>query len=184
MPEEATLFPGLDAISQATEAIWNRNANPITDQFAIASLAHSLNVLPSLLAAPRDIEARSRMMTASLFAGLAISQTRTALCHSMSYPLTATFGIPHGLACAFTMKAVFRLNLDHCVSRFQSVAGQLAKGEPEALLTRVANLVDFLEVGRRSRKFIPSRGALLALADGMFYGGRAANLTPQPVVWR
>ena len=29
-----------------------------------------------------------------------MSQTKTAICHSMSYPLTSHFEIPHGLACA------------------------------------------------------------------------------------
>jgi len=43
------------------------------------------------------------MQIASVLAGLAISQTRTALAHGISYPVTSHLGVPHGLACSFTL---------------------------------------------------------------------------------
>ena len=53
-----------------------------------------------------DFEARKLISEASLLSGISISQTKTAICHSISYPLTAKYGIEHGIACAFTMLAV------------------------------------------------------------------------------
>ena len=46
------------------------------------------------------------MQIASLLSGLAISKTRTALAHSISYPLTSRFKVPHGLACSFTLVSI------------------------------------------------------------------------------
>ena len=43
------------------------------------------------------------MMCASMYAALAFSNTQTALAHAISYPLTMRFGIPHGLACSFSI---------------------------------------------------------------------------------
>jgi len=40
----------------------------------------------------------SILSTASVFGGAAISISSTNVCHSISYPLTMKFGIPHGLA--------------------------------------------------------------------------------------
>ena len=34
----------------------------------------------------------------STLAGLAFSNTKTAICHSISYPLTMMYNIPHGEA--------------------------------------------------------------------------------------
>lgn len=34
---------------------------------------------------------------------LSFSNTQTALAHAISYPITMRFGVPHGLACSFTL---------------------------------------------------------------------------------
>ena len=43
------------------------------------------------------------MALAALTAGLAFSNTRTALAHSISYDMTMHHGLPHGIACSFTL---------------------------------------------------------------------------------
>ena len=65
--------------------------------------------LPALLERPADRELRTAMSRASLMAGLAFSNTRTALAHSISYEMTLRHGLPHGLACSFTLPLVWRL---------------------------------------------------------------------------
>jgi phosphonate metabolism-associated iron-containing alcohol dehydrogenase len=99
-PDSLTRDSGLDALSHALEAIWNRHANPVSDALATASAKRILDVLPRLLAQPASLDLRAAMSEAALMAGLAFSQTRTALAHALSYPLTVEQGIPHGLACA------------------------------------------------------------------------------------
>jgi alcohol dehydrogenase class IV len=96
----------LDALSHALEAIWNVNANPVSDTFAVAAARETMATLPALLAAPGDGTLRSRMALAALKAGLAFSNTRTALAHSISYEMTLRFGLPHGIACSFTLPMV------------------------------------------------------------------------------
>ena len=46
------------------------------------------------------------MLLASNLAGKAINITRTSIAHSISYPLTAKYKIPHGLACSFTIPKI------------------------------------------------------------------------------
>lgn len=96
---EDTLYPALDAISHALESLWNRNRTPITTLYAYSALERSTVALPIALSDPANWSARSDLQNASLFAGLAISHTRTAIAHAISYPLTTHFGVPHGLAC-------------------------------------------------------------------------------------
>ena len=49
---------------------------------------------------------RARMALAALKAGMAFSNTRTALAHSISYEMTLRFGLPHGIACSFPLPMV------------------------------------------------------------------------------
>ena len=69
----------------------------------------SKDYLPSLLLDLENIELRGKIQMASMFAGLAISQTRTAIAHSISYPLTSHYNVPHGLACSYTLPMLISL---------------------------------------------------------------------------
>ena len=67
-----------------------------------------LEALPLLAAISAVPTLRQRLSRASLFAGLAFSNTRTALAHALSYHLTLHHGVPHGIACSFSLPMVMR----------------------------------------------------------------------------
>lgn len=106
LPAPVTVQSGLDALSHALESIWNVNANPLSDTYAIAAAREVMATLPALLASPGDVGLRARMATAATKAGMAFSNTKTALAHSISYEMTLRFGLPHGIACSFTLPMV------------------------------------------------------------------------------
>lgn len=182
LPLEITLSTGLDAINQAAESTWNKNANPLTLAYAYRALVLGFHALPKLAAGVGGAEEREQMAEASLFAGLAISHTRTALCHSISYPLTAHFGVPHGLACAFTMPAVLRHNLQAEDGRFAELSLRLVGSQDlDKLVACFDDLYDLLQVRRRVKTFIPSLESLLTLRNEMITPGRAGNNLYEPV---
>lgn len=176
MPLAVTVSTGLDAINQAAESIWNKNANSITFEYACRALQLGFSALPKLAKGEGGEVERNQMAEASLLAGLAISHTRTALCHSISYPITAHFGMPHGLACAFTMPAVLRYNLKAEDGRFAHLS-QLLTGsrDLQALQNCFDALHESLNVQKQVLKYIPSFPMLLALEKEMFTPGRADN---------
>jgi alcohol dehydrogenase len=177
MPNEVTLATGLDAINQAAESIWNYNMTPVSEGVATRALQLGFEALRRLLNEPGDTRGRDAMAECSLLAGLAISQTRTALCHSISYPMTAHFGVPHGLACAFTMPAVLRHNLAADDGRFERLAAVLEGGESSytALLERFEGLTVSLGVGEQVKQKVPALEQLTALIGEMYTPGRADN---------
>ena len=103
LPRDITLFPGLDATSHALESIWNKNADRASNEIAYEALSLISKSLPQVLKRPSDLEARSSMQIASLLAGISINRTRSAIAHSISYPLTSRYSVPHGIACSFTL---------------------------------------------------------------------------------
>jgi phosphonate metabolism-associated iron-containing alcohol dehydrogenase len=106
LPRAVTVQSALDALSHALESIWNVNSNPVSDTFAVAAARDVMSVLPALLQHPQDRALRERMAIAATKAGLAFSNTKTALAHSISYEMTLRFGLPHGIACSFTLPMV------------------------------------------------------------------------------
>jgi phosphonate metabolism-associated iron-containing alcohol dehydrogenase len=106
VPASVTVSTGLDALSHALESVWNVNANPISDTFAVSAVQDIFECLPALVADLGNIELRERMSLAALKAGMAFSNTKTALAHSISYEMTLRHGLAHGIACSFTLPLV------------------------------------------------------------------------------
>lgn len=175
MPMEVTVSTGLDAITQAFESTWSRRANPVSTAFAIRAIRSGLKVLPSILRAPSDLQLRGAMLENSMLAGLAISVTRTALCHSISYPLTARYGLPHGFACGFTLPEVFAFNRESDSDGFESLARELGFETADALELRLVDFLRELEIGRHVRNYLGSTVDLEVLATEMLAPGRADN---------
>jgi phosphonate metabolism-associated iron-containing alcohol dehydrogenase len=127
LPAAVTLQSGLDALSHALESIWNVNANPVSDVFAVAAVHETLEVLPQLMRQPLDVSLRSRMALAALKAGLAFSNTKTALAHSISYEMTLRYGIPHGIACSFSLPMVLERAMGQSADRDRVLEQALGK---------------------------------------------------------
>jgi alcohol dehydrogenase len=184
LPQSVTVSTGLDALSHALESIWNVNANPVSSALAETAAREVIDVLPLLALDLHDEALRTRMARASLTAGLAFSNTRTALAHALSYHLTLHFGIPHGIACSFSLPMVMRsvTGCDPaCDASLQRIFGNdLAAGAArlESLLATLgvspratdhgieagdwSNLIDDALAGERGRNFIGRRESLVA----------------------
>lgn len=141
LPEKETIYSGLDALSHAMESIWNINHNAVSDMFALEAISLVHDYLPKVTKNLADIELRAQLVRASLFAGLAFSNTKTALAHSISYLLTTNFGLPHGLACGLPLLPVMEYNSNHHFERIGMMAKAL--GTKQTLESMKEQLVRF-----------------------------------------
>ncbi|WP_243312453.1 iron-containing alcohol dehydrogenase family protein [Fundidesulfovibrio agrisoli] len=132
MPRHVTAATGMDALTHAIEAYLSRKANLLTDPLALAAISTIAANLPVALDYPEDLEARQEMLLGQLQAGLAFSNSSVGLVHSMSRPLGAMFGVPHGAANAMLLPAVTAYNLSRCKKRLGGVALALGCREPSA----------------------------------------------------
>ncbi|TNF57061.1 MAG: iron-containing alcohol dehydrogenase [Burkholderiales bacterium] len=150
LPASVTLQSGLDALSHALEAIWNVNANPVSDTFAVSAVHEILDVLPKLMHRLDDRILRAGMALAALKAGMAFSNTRTALAHSISYEMTLRYGLPHGIACSFSLPMVL-----------ERAVGQRA--DRDAVLTQALGPLGGAQ--QRLQEFIESLGVRTRFTD-------------------
>ena len=99
----------LDTLAHALESLWNKKSNPITEALALEAARTVIAQLPILLQGQATVAPRIALARASMLAGLAMSQTQTALAHALSYELTLHENIPHGHACAVWLPMVWEL---------------------------------------------------------------------------
>ena len=178
LPRRVTLSTGLDAINQACESIWNINATPYTLDIAFRALELGFRSLPLIMENENENEnARSDLAECSMLAGIAISHTRTAMCHSISYPLTSRYDVPHGLACAFTMIEILKINLQANDDRFERLAKRLLGSQKTAkdLVSFFGNFLDRLDVLPIFKTYIDDIDKIKALIPEMFTKARAKN---------
>lgn len=173
-PAGLTVSTGLDALSHALESIWNRNANPVSANFAVAAAREIVAVLPALRADLRDPDLRRRMAQAALFAGFAFSNTKTALAHSISYAVTLKHGVAHGLACSFTLPQVMRsvIGADpDCDARLASIFGS----DLQAGAARLEAFLEQVGVSPRARDYGVDAAEWKAIIDAAIGGERGQN---------
>jgi len=119
---QLTAVAGMDALSHAMEAYWNRNANPRSDAYALEAVRAIVETLPRAVEEPDNPAHREGMLRASLQAGLAFSNTKTAAAHSLSYPMTLYYGVAHGQATSITLPALLCFNAEASPARMADLA--------------------------------------------------------------
>jgi len=102
MPVWLTASTGLDVLSQAIESYWCVRSTTESREYAAAALRLVLENLEAARERPSR-ESRGNMSLAAMLAGKAINISRTTAAHTVSYPITALFGVPHGQACGLTL---------------------------------------------------------------------------------
>lgn len=173
MPRDLTLATGLDAMSHAMESVWNRRHGEMTDMLSEQAIRLVCQNLPLVLDRPDDTALRQRMQAASIMAGLAMGTTQTALAHSISYPFTSRFGVPHGLACSFTLAEVVRYNVEVAPDRLEPIA-RAFEVEVAGLGDRVEEFLISLRVGEELERYIDAR-SVDSFGENLITRARAAN---------
>lgn len=98
-----TKICALDTCSHALETLWNKHATIESIRYSEKALDLFLRSMPILEKDLLNMAARADMQLASYYAGRAIAISRTAIAHSISYPLTLHYSVPHGIACSFSL---------------------------------------------------------------------------------
>lgn len=173
MPHELTLTTALDALSHAMESVWNRRHTAISDALATQAILIIRSTLQTVLDYPENRFERECMQNAALLAGLAMGTTQTALAHSISYPFTSRFGVPHGLACSFSLAEIARYNSETDPLRMLPIADGL-----NCNIDEIPDVIDDwfskLALGSILSSYI-SPGIVESLEDSSITRSRAAN---------
>ncbi len=135
-PRDVAAAAAIDAVSHAVESYVTRAGNPISRAFAAAAWRHLEGGLEQALEAPDDLAAQGRMLVGAHLAGAAIEASMLGAAHACANPLTARFGIAHGVAVGLLLPAVVRFNAEAA----ERLYGELEPGGSAAVAARVEAL--------------------------------------------
>jgi len=140
MPPRQTAISGMDALCQAMESLWARNATARSREYARHAISLILPHLEKACQNP-DVSSRRAMSLGAYFAGKAINISKTTGPHALSYYLTDHLGVPHGEAVAMNMEFFIRTNLPAIPEKVgHDFLTLFEVPDAEALAGRISNL--------------------------------------------
>lgn len=166
VPLEVSIDCALDSCSHALESLWNKHSSLESRTIAQKALSLWAEGFPLLLKCETsNLAMRQSMQEASFLAGCAIAHNKTAIAHSISYPVTLKYNVPHGLACSFTLLNIIRL-----ISQENAWYSDIDR----SLLDNIKQLLEAVELDKRIAKYA-SLEEIFQLKDEMLTDGRADN---------
>lgn len=113
MPPSLTAVTGIDAVSHAVESYVTTKRNPVSHLFARQAWQLLAEGFPAVFRDGQNLDARSRMLLGSHLAGAAIENSMLGATHALANPLSAHFGLTHGVAIGVMLPHVVRYNSSH-----------------------------------------------------------------------
>jgi len=127
LPFSITSDTGIDVLSHAVESYTSNRSYPLSEMIALRSVKLLGKYLPYVIDNPKDIESRSKVLYASMLAGIAIAQTGTTLVHAMGYRLTSDLNLAHGRANGLLLPWVWELDLPGNFEKFANLTKSLGE---------------------------------------------------------
>jgi alcohol dehydrogenase len=185
-PPKVTAITGIDALSHALESYVATTRNPLSQLFAREAWRLLEPNLETVLREPARLDARGAMQLGAHFAGIAIENSMLGACHACANPLTAHYGVTHGIAIGVMLPHVIRFNAPAVGTLYAELAheARLVDGDlgvaTESLAQRISELVARAGLPTTLSACGVSAGILQVLAEeaGQQWTGR---FNPRPL---
>lgn len=185
-PRKVSAITGIDALSHALESYVAARRNAVSQMLAREAWRLLEANLEVVLRQPDNLESRGAMQLGANLAGAAIENSMLGACHACANPLTAHYGLTHGIAIGILLPHVIRFNAAVASSLYAELAHDagLVNGDQgaaaESLARRVTELMRLAELPTTLSACGVSAGILPVLA-GEAAGQWTARFNPRPV---
>ena len=159
VPKNVAAAAGIDAIAHAVESYVCTRRNAISMMFAQKAWQLLSSSFECTLKDASDSEARSKMLLGAHLAGAAIENAMLGAAHACANPLTAHFGIAHGVAVALMLPAVVQFNGETAGTRYRGLGPDV-----DGLVEKIVFLKECANLPFRLRDLGAERDSLPMLA--------------------
>jgi alcohol dehydrogenase class IV len=121
LPAGITAATGMDALTHNVESYLSPAYHPLCDGIALEGARIAAHAIENAVAHPKDIQARSDMMMASMMGAIAFQKDLGAV-HSCAHALGAVCDLHHGLANALMIEPVMKFNFEAVPAKFAELA--------------------------------------------------------------
>ncbi len=156
-PAMVTAVTGIDSIAHAVESYVCTKANPVSSLFAAEAWRLLSAHFEQVLTEPTNLPARAAMQLGAHLAGSAIEASMLGCAHACANPLTAHYGITHGIAVGVMLPHIVRFNAAVCREKYSELCGDVA--------ARVSDLLSAAKLPTSLRDLGVERNKLPTLAE-------------------
>lgn len=117
-----TACTGIDALTHAIEAYVSNASSAFTDLYARESIKLIADHLELNIKEPHNIQARGKIMLASMYAGLAFSNASLGSLHSLAHSLGGYLDLPHGECNAILLPHIIDYNFSYSENKYKDIA--------------------------------------------------------------
>lgn len=172
LPRPIAASTGIDALAHAIECYTSKKANPFSDLYSLSALEIIIKNIEA--ACDGDMNAKSNMLLASFYAGVAITTSGTTGVHALSYPLGGKYHIPHGVSNAIMLMPVMRFNEPYIRHLLANVYNRLwpfsniEKDEEKSalVLDHIEKIIRYLDIPQSVRSFGVNKEEIDELVKG------------------
>lgn len=165
-PPRVTAVTGIDSVAHAIESYVTTKRSALSQMFARRAWRLLEANFERVLERPRDLSARAAMQLGAHLAGMAIENSMLGCCHACANPLTAHYGLTHGMAVGVMLPHVIRFNASAVGSLYHDLAADAGLPDgAEALARRVTDLLQTAELPTDLTSCGASRSILPLLAE-------------------
>ncbi len=172
MPIKLAVSSALDAVAHAVESYWANGSNAVSKALALGAIKTIMSNIDSLF--DGDKKAHEYMAQGSMIAGLAFSNTKTTACHSISYPLTMHYNIPHGTAVSMLIAPVMKINSVN-IENINLLFGAFGVDNYEAVDSKIKNILKRAGIPCTLKEWNVDYNNIPTLASQGITKGRADN---------
>jgi alcohol dehydrogenase len=165
-PEFVTAVTGIDALTHAVEAHVSSRRNSLSQTFSRQAWCFLERHFERVLRAPGDLEARGFMQLGATLAGLAIENAMLGAAHACANPLTAHYGVTHGIAVGILLPHVIRYNTPAVAHLYADLAHEVGLHNGDGGLAGEVLARRITELMRTAR--LPTRLSECGVSPGIF----------------
>ncbi|MDP4173654.1 MAG: alcohol dehydrogenase-like regulatory protein ErcA [Bacteroidota bacterium] len=157
MPNYLTACTGIDCLVHAIEAFVSNASSMITDVHAMEAIRLASKYLLRVLREPNNMEYRTKMMMASLEAGLAFSNASLGVTHAMAHSLGGLTDVAHGECNSILVDHVLEFNFKGAPDRYARIGdamglnlkGEDTKSIKKSILAEISRLKKEAKINNR-----------------------------------
>ena len=159
LPFHAFATSSIDALIHSIESYTSPKANSFTKIFSIQAMDRILKAYKEIAYEKRELkkDLLGDLLLASTYAGIAFGNAGCAAVHAMSYPLGATYHVPHGEANYAMFTGVYetyqRLEPEGRIKELNSHLAQILECDARDVYTELEKLLDHILTKRRLRDY-------------------------------
>ena len=122
LPRKIGAATGMDALTHSIETHVTLISQQISSALALHAVKLIAENLRQAIANDYNLAATENMMIGSAIAGMAFTNSRLGTVHAMAHPLSAHYGIHHGMSCGILLPHVMEFSLGACPEKFAEIA--------------------------------------------------------------